>query len=155
MIGNDREAVTLEGAAELFGEAFGVAVGVLQRDGGDVVGSEGGHDSRNSRKVSGKDQARQRRAHQVGERAGEQRSRPSLAIIGRWFGARPPVTAIWIAIELKLAKPHSAKVTIARLRSQAPRRRICAEVDEGDELVEHHLGAEQAAGGHRPRSTAR
>src|SRR3546814_10029400 len=25
--------------------------------------------------------------------------RPSFAIIGRWFGARPPVTAIWIAIE--------------------------------------------------------
>ena len=25
--------------------------------------------------------------------------RPSLAIIGRWFGASPPVTAIWIAIE--------------------------------------------------------
>src|SRR5213075_1324457 len=42
---------------------------------------------------------------------------PSLAIIGRWLGARLPVTAIWIAIELKLAKPHSAKVTIARLRS--------------------------------------
>ena len=36
---------------------------------------------------------------------------------GRWLGASPPVTAIWIAIELKLAKPHSAKVTIARLRS--------------------------------------
>ena len=43
--------------------------------------------------------------------------RPSLAIIGRWLGARLPVTAIWIAIELKLAKPHRAKVTIARLRS--------------------------------------
>ena len=42
---------------------------------------------------------------------------PNLAIIGRWFGARPPVTASWIAIELKLAKPHKAKVTIARLRS--------------------------------------
>jgi hypothetical protein len=42
---------------------------------------------------------------------------PSLAITGRWLGARPPVTAIWIAIELKLAKPHKAKVTIARLRS--------------------------------------
>src|SRR3546814_5941840 len=39
--------------------------------------------------------------------------RPSFAIIGRWFGARPPVTAIWIAIELKLANPHSAKVAIA------------------------------------------
>src|SRR3546814_20425579 len=36
--------------------------------------------------------------------------RPSFAIIGRWLGASPPVTAIWIAIELKLAKPHSAKV---------------------------------------------
>jgi len=39
---------------------------------------------------------------------------------GRWFGARPPVTAIWIAMELKLAKPHSAKVMIARLRSVSP-----------------------------------
>src|SRR3546814_5895630 len=38
---------------------------------------------------------------------------PSLAIIGRWFGASPPVTAIWIAIELKLANPQSAKVAIA------------------------------------------
>ena len=71
---------------------------------------------------------------------------PSLAITGRWFGARPPVTAIWIAIELKLAKPHSAKVTIARLRSVQRCRRRIAEVDEGDEFVEHDLGAEQAAG---------
>ena len=44
-----------------------------------------------------------------------------MAITGRWLGARPPVTAIWIAIELKLAKPHSAKVTIARLRSLSAR----------------------------------
>ena len=29
------------------------------------------------------------------------------------MGARLPVTAIWIAIELKLAKPHSANVTTA------------------------------------------
>ena len=36
---------------------------------------------------------------------------------GRWLGARPPVTAIWMAIELKLAKPHSANVTIACVRS--------------------------------------
>src|SRR3954470_10575038 len=39
--------------------------------------------------------------------------RPSLAIIGRWLGASPPVTASWIAIELKLAKPQSAKVITA------------------------------------------
>ncbi len=41
---------------------------------------------------------------------------PSLAIIGRWLGARLPVTAIWIAMDEKLAKPHSAKVTMATLR---------------------------------------
>src|SRR3546814_4439978 len=41
---------------------------------------------------------------------------PSLAIIGRWLGASPPVTAIWIAIDEKLAKPQSAKVTIATVR---------------------------------------
>src|SRR3546814_20917901 len=39
--------------------------------------------------------------------------RPSFAIIGRWLGARPPVTALWISIEQKLAKPHRAKVAIA------------------------------------------
>ena len=71
---------------------------------------------------------------------------PSFAIAGRWFGARPPVTAIWIAIELKLAKPHSANVTIARLRSLRRRGVHLAEIDEGNELVEHELGAEQAAG---------
>ena len=74
---------------------------------------------------------------------------PSLAITGRWLGARPPVTAIWIAIELKLAKPQSAKVTIARLRSAQRRGVHLAEVDEGDEFVEHELGAEQAARGPR------
>ena len=45
--------------------------------------------------------------------------RPSLAIVGRWLGASPPVTAIWIAIEEKLAKPHSAKVTIATVRGES------------------------------------
>ena len=44
---------------------------------------------------------------------------PNLAIIGRWLGASPPVTAIWIAIDEKLAKPHSAKVMIARLGLKA------------------------------------
>ena len=72
---------------------------------------------------------------------------PSFAITGRWLGARPPVTAIWIAIELKLAKPHKAKVTISRLRWLKRRRVHLAEVDEGDELVEDELGAEQAARG--------
>ncbi len=38
---------------------------------------------------------------------------PSRAMVARWLGARLPVTAIWIAIELKFAKPHSAKVTMA------------------------------------------
>ena len=42
---------------------------------------------------------------------------PSLAITGRWLGASPPVTAIWIAIEEKLAKPHRAKVTTPTVRS--------------------------------------
>jgi hypothetical protein len=60
------------------------------------------------------------------------------------LGARPPVTAIWIAIELKLAKPHSAKVTIATLRGLRCSFHV-AEVDEGDELVQDHLGPEQAA----------
>ena len=45
---------------------------------------------------------------------------PSRAITGRWLGARPPVTAIWIAIELKLAKPHSMKVTTAMLAGDRP-----------------------------------
>src|SRR3954464_10745568 len=45
---------------------------------------------------------------------------PSRAITGRWLGARPPVTAIWIAIELKLAKPHSMKVTTATLAGESP-----------------------------------
>ena len=73
-----------------------------------------------------------------------------MAITGRWLGARPPVTAIWIAIELKLAKPHSAKVTIARLRSLSSAAGAhLAEVDEGDEFVEHELGAEQPAGDQR------
>src|SRR3546814_15784578 len=40
-------------------------------------------------------------------------SRPSFAIIGRWLGASPPVTALLIAIELKLAQPHSDKEATA------------------------------------------
>src|SRR3546814_18234616 len=39
--------------------------------------------------------------------------RPSFAIIGRWFGARPPVTPIWIAIDLKLANPPLTNVALA------------------------------------------
>ena len=31
---------------------------------------------------------------------------------GRWLGASPPVTAIWMAIDEKLEKPHKANVTI-------------------------------------------
>ena len=51
---------------------------------------------------------------------------PSLAIIGRWLGASPPVTAIWIAIELKLAKPQSAKVTTATVAGDSGARRPAA-----------------------------
>ena len=35
--------------------------------------------------------------------------RPSLAIIGRWLGARPPVTAIWIAIEREVGEAAQGK----------------------------------------------
>ena len=69
---------------------------------------------------------------------------PSRAIIGRWLGARPPVTAIWIAIELKLANPHSEKVTTATVYGDSVALDR-AEFDERDEFVEHDLGAEQAA----------
>ena len=40
-------------------------------------------------------------------------------MIGRWLGARLPVTAIWMAIEEKLAKPQSAKVTTATVRGDS------------------------------------
>ena len=43
-----------------------------------------------------------------------------MAIIGRWLGARLPVTAIWIAIDEKLAKPHSEKVITAIVRGLSP-----------------------------------
>ena len=46
VVGNDREAVILEAAAELFGEVIGIAVGVLQRNGRDMVVSDRGHDLR-------------------------------------------------------------------------------------------------------------
>ena len=46
--------------------------------------------------------------------------RPRRAMTGRWLGARPPATAIWIAIELKFAKPHSANVTIATVGALRP-----------------------------------
>ena len=41
VIGDDGEAVALERAAELLRKAFGVAVGVGQRDGGDGLGGCG------------------------------------------------------------------------------------------------------------------
>jgi hypothetical protein len=41
VVGDDGEAVALERIAELLGEAFGVCVGRLQRDGGDSAGGGG------------------------------------------------------------------------------------------------------------------
>ena len=34
--------------------------------------------------------------------------KPNRAKSARRYGARPPMPPIWIAIELKLAKPHNA-----------------------------------------------
>ena len=69
---------------------------------------------------------------------------PSRAIIGRWLGARLPVTAIWIAIELKLAKPHRENVTMAIVAGDNTPCSLPSSI-EGDEFVDHHLGAEQSA----------
>ena len=103
VIGDDREAIFLEAAAELLREGVGVAVGVGQRDGRDVVVGDRSHGARFTGEISRPASAALIRL--ASEPASSAR-RPSLAITGRWFGARPPVTAIWIAIELKLAKPH-------------------------------------------------
>ncbi len=120
VVGDDGEAIFLEAAAELLGEAAGVAVGVLQGNGRNVIVGDRGHGvNLRSGIISPASAALIKLASEPASSA----RRPSLAITGRWLGARPPVTAIWIAIELKLAKPHSAKVTIARLRSdRTPRR---------------------------------
>ena len=40
VVGDDREAIFLEALAELLGEGLGVAVGVVQRDGRDMVGGD-------------------------------------------------------------------------------------------------------------------
>src|SRR3990172_3772191 len=48
------------------------------------------------------------------------------------------------SMELKLAKPHSAKVVKGdRARAQAPGANHLAELPEGDELVRHHAQAEE------------
>ena len=43
VVGNDGEAIFLEAPAERLGEAIGIAIGVLQRDGGDVVSGDRSH----------------------------------------------------------------------------------------------------------------
>ena len=69
VVGDDREAIFLEAAAELLGEGVGVAVGVVQRNGRDVVVGDRSH---GVDFTAGIISARQRRAHQIGEAAGEQ-----------------------------------------------------------------------------------
>src|SRR4029079_9709666 len=51
VVGDDRESVVLEAAAQLLRELVGMAVGVLQRDGRDVVVGDCGHETLLSRKV--------------------------------------------------------------------------------------------------------
>src|SRR5260370_24253 len=45
--------------------------------------------------------------------------KPSLANSPRLFGARAPMPPIWIPIELKLAKPHKAKVAMVNERGSS------------------------------------
>ena len=67
---------------------------------------------------------------------------------------------IWMAIDEKFAKPHSAYVAITKLRgSRLDPTPGSPSFDERDELVEHHARAEEVADGqavlprhaHRPR----
>ena len=60
--GDDREAIFGETVPELLGEGIGIAVGVRQRDGGDVVVSDRG----NGVDLSSNHESRQRGGHQVG-----------------------------------------------------------------------------------------
>src|SRR4029450_4798136 len=119
MVADHREAIVDEASAKLVGEGLRVLVGIGERNGSDVIaGQNVGHVSllaKNQPIISPASAATIRLASDPASRA----RRPSLAIIGRWLGARLPVTAIWMAIDEKLAKPHSAKVTIARLRSES------------------------------------
>ena len=80
--------------------------------------------------------------------------RPSRARSWRRVGASAPMPPIWMPIELKLAKPHSAKVAMVNDcgSSDALQR---PELRVGDELVEHHARAEQVADRRRRRATAR
>src|SRR3954454_15016237 len=120
VVGDDREAIFLEALAELLGEGLRVAVGVLQRNGRNVVSSDRSH-----RLILAKELGQgsiidaSAALIKLARLPASSARIPSLAITGRWLGASPPVTAIWIAIELKLANPHSAKVTMARLRSDS------------------------------------
>jgi hypothetical protein len=43
VVGNDREAIFLEAVTQLLGEGVGIAVGVLQRNGRDVVSGDRSH----------------------------------------------------------------------------------------------------------------
>ena len=70
--------------------------------------------------------------------------RPSRARSWRRSGASAPMPPIWMPIELKLAKPHSANVAIVNdfgssVVLERPELRV------GHELVEHHARAEQVA----------
>src|SRR6185369_5875250 len=117
VVRDNREAIFFEASPQLLSECIGIAVGVLQGNGGDIVSSDRSHvfvlaEDCGQGSISDASAALIRLARLPASRA----RRPSLAITGRWLGARPPVTAICIAIELKFAKPHSANVTISRLR---------------------------------------
>src|SRR4030095_8105206 len=118
MVADDGEAIFDEAVAQFLCEGLRILVCILQGNGGNVVaGDYVGHVTLLAKSQPIISPARAALITLASDPPSSARN-PSLAIIGLWLGARFPVTAIWIAIELKLAKPHSAKVTIAPLRSE-------------------------------------
>ena len=88
--------------------------------------------------------ARDRGGEEVGERAGEHGAEASRARSCFRSGASAPMPPSWMPTELKLAKPASANDAIVNERGSSWAF-IGAELRVGDELVQHHAGAEQAA----------
>ena len=72
--------------------------------------------------------------------------KPSRARSPLRSGASAPMPPIWMPTELKLAKPASANDAMVKDRGSSVAL-SWPELGEGDELVEHGAGAEQAADG--------
>jgi len=97
--------------------------------------------------ISGEEQARQGGAHQIGERAGDQgadsQSRDHRPLVGREAAGHRHLDGdraeIGEAAQRKGDDRAGAFADCAGLHR--------AQIDEGDELVQDDLGAEQAAGG--------